>query len=178
MALSGINYEKIRGTYTVKPVHFACSDALPCLDVSLTTIELKPLQEHYHMYDPFCWQTFGELNTPTTPPIDCLQIGKPSSNRPQSDHDACWASHFHPLYYGVLTCVVGMISQPLSHHCLLGKGYIYNLGSPILKEFFFSRITLNTIVWVYRQYYELESDSRVLGSLVSHNGLFSCERVY
>uniref|UniRef100_A0A2C9UST4 Polygalacturonase n=1 Tax=Manihot esculenta TaxID=3983 RepID=A0A2C9UST4_MANES len=89
VALSGINYEKIRGTYTVKPVHFACSDALPCLDVSLTTIELKPLQEHYHMYDPFCWQTFGELNTPTTPPIDCLQIGKPSSNRPQSDHDAC-----------------------------------------------------------------------------------------
>ncbi|KAJ9169544.1 hypothetical protein P3X46_017726 [Hevea brasiliensis] len=89
VALSGINYEKIRGTYTVKPVHFACSDALPCIDVSLTTIELKPQQEHYHMYDPFCWQTFGELNTPTTPPINCLQIGKPSSNRPQSDHDAC-----------------------------------------------------------------------------------------
>ncbi|KAG8640145.1 hypothetical protein MANES_13G028600v8 [Manihot esculenta] len=89
VSLSGINYEKIRGTYTVKPVHFACSDALPCIDVSLTTIELKPLQEQYHMYDPFCWQTFGELNTPTTPPIDCLQIGKPSSNRPQSDHDAC-----------------------------------------------------------------------------------------
>ncbi|KDP26605.1 hypothetical protein JCGZ_17763 [Jatropha curcas] len=89
VALSGINYEKIRGTYTVKPVHFACSDALPCIDVSLTTIELKPLQEHYHMYDPFCWQTFGELNTPTTPPIDCLQIGKPPNNRPQSDHDAC-----------------------------------------------------------------------------------------
>ncbi|EEF36999.1 polygalacturonase At1g48100 [Ricinus communis] len=89
VSLSGINYEKIRGTYTVKPVHFACSDALPCIDVSLTTIELKPVQAQYHMYDPFCWQTFGELNTPTTPPIDCLQIGKPSSNRPQSDHDVC-----------------------------------------------------------------------------------------
>ncbi|XP_065873748.1 polygalacturonase At1g48100-like [Euphorbia lathyris] len=89
VALSGITYEKIRGTYTVKPVHFACSDALPCIDVSLTTIQLKPMQEKYHMYDPFCWQTFGELNTPTTPPIDCLQIGKPTSNRPQSDHDVC-----------------------------------------------------------------------------------------
>ncbi|WCJ38464.1 Pectin lyase-like superfamily protein [Euphorbia peplus] len=89
VALSGITYEKIRGTYTVKPVHFACSDALPCIDVSLTTIQLKPMQERYHMYDPFCWQTFGELNTPTTPPIDCLQIGKPISNRPQTDHDAC-----------------------------------------------------------------------------------------
>ncbi|KAF5443140.1 hypothetical protein F2P56_035726 [Juglans regia] len=89
VALSGINYERIRGTYTVKPVHFACSDSLPCTDVTLTAIQLKPLQEGYHMYDPFCWQTFGELMTPTMPPIDCLQIGKPSSNRVQSDHDSC-----------------------------------------------------------------------------------------
>ncbi|KAJ6903933.1 hypothetical protein NC651_021178 [Populus alba x Populus x berolinensis] len=89
VALSGITYENIRGTYTVKPVHFACSDALPCMDVSLTTIQLKPVQEQYHLYDPFCWQTFGELNTPTMPPISCLQIGKPSGNHPQRDYDAC-----------------------------------------------------------------------------------------
>ncbi|KAK9276275.1 hypothetical protein L1049_005806 [Liquidambar formosana] len=89
VALSGITYEKIRGTYTVKPVHFACSDSLPCMDVTLTAIELKPLQESYHLYDPFCWQTFGELSTPTVPPIDCLQLGKPSSNRIQSDHELC-----------------------------------------------------------------------------------------
>ncbi|KAJ4711086.1 Polygalacturonase [Melia azedarach] len=89
VALSGITYEKIRGTYTVKPVHFACSDSLPCIDVTLSSIELKPQQESYHMYDPFCWQTFGLLSTPTVPPIGCLQMGKPPSNRPQSDHDAC-----------------------------------------------------------------------------------------
>ncbi|KAI8527083.1 hypothetical protein RHMOL_Rhmol12G0048200 [Rhododendron molle] len=89
VALSGISYEKIRGTYTVKPVHLACSDNLPCVDVTLADIELKPQLEKYHMYDPFCWQTFGELNTPTTPPIDCLQVGKPSSNRIQTDHDSC-----------------------------------------------------------------------------------------
>ncbi|KAJ6321376.1 hypothetical protein OIU77_011456 [Salix suchowensis] len=65
VALSGITYEKIRGTYTVKPVHFACSDALPCID------------------------TFGELKTPTTPPISCLQTGKPSGNHPQKDYDTC-----------------------------------------------------------------------------------------
>ncbi|XP_054809647.1 polygalacturonase At1g48100 [Prosopis cineraria] len=89
VALAGINYERIRGTYTVKPVHFACSDSLPCADVTLTSIELKPLQEQYHLYDPFCWQTFGELRTPTTPPIACLHIGKPSSNRVQIDHELC-----------------------------------------------------------------------------------------
>ncbi|GFZ00074.1 pectin lyase-like superfamily protein [Actinidia rufa] len=89
VALSGITYEKIRGTYTVKPVHLACSDNLPCVDVTLTDIELKPQQEQYHMYDAFCWQTFGELTTPTVPPIDCLHVGKPSSNRIQNDHDSC-----------------------------------------------------------------------------------------
>ncbi|XP_043723187.1 polygalacturonase At1g48100-like [Telopea speciosissima] len=89
VALSGITYERIRGTYTVKPVHFACSDSLPCTEVTLTAIELNPIQEKYHLYEPYCWQTFGELSTPTVPPISCLQIGKPSSNRIQSDHDYC-----------------------------------------------------------------------------------------
>lgn len=92
VALSGINYEKIRGTYTIKPVHFACSDSLPCEGVTLTNIKLEPQQERYRMFNPFCWQTFGELNTPSLPPIDCLQIGKPSSNRIQSDRDSCWTN--------------------------------------------------------------------------------------
>ncbi|WOK98520.1 hypothetical protein Cni_G07232 [Canna indica] len=89
VALAGIAYENIRGTYTVRPVQFACSDASPCSDISLTGIELEPLQEHYHMCEPFCWQAFGELFTPTIPPIVCLQNGKPSSNRLLSDHDMC-----------------------------------------------------------------------------------------
>lgn len=89
VALSGITYEKIRGTYTVKPVHFACSDSLPCMDVTLNGINLKPVQERYHMYDPFCWQTFGELYSPTVPPVNCLKVGKPSNNRIQADRDAC-----------------------------------------------------------------------------------------
>ncbi|KAK4357520.1 hypothetical protein RND71_023130 [Anisodus tanguticus] len=89
VALSGINYEGIKGTYTVKPVHLACSDSMPCQDVTLTNIQLKPIQEHDHMYDPYCWQTFGELYTPTQPPIDCLQVGKQVSNKIQADHDQC-----------------------------------------------------------------------------------------
>ncbi|CAA0833709.1 Pectin lyase-like superfamily protein [Striga hermonthica] len=90
VSLSGINYENIRGTYTVKPLHFACSDNVPCTDVTLTNIKLTPQQEGYHMYnDPFCWQTFGQLFTPTLPPVMCLQIGKPSSNKILGDHDSC-----------------------------------------------------------------------------------------
>ncbi|QCD82301.1 polygalacturonase At1g48100 [Vigna unguiculata] len=89
VSLAGINYERIKGTYTVMPVHFACSDSLPCVDVSLTSVELTPIQEQNHLYDPFCWQTYGELKTPTLPPIGCLQIGKPTNNRIQTDHDLC-----------------------------------------------------------------------------------------
>ncbi|XP_074568294.1 polygalacturonase At1g48100-like [Curcuma longa] len=89
VALSGIVYENIKGSYTVKPVHFACSDASPCSDITLTQVELQPLQEHYHMYEPFCWQTYGELYTPTLPPIACLQNGKPTSNHILSDLDLC-----------------------------------------------------------------------------------------
>ncbi|RRT54448.1 hypothetical protein B296_00049167, partial [Ensete ventricosum] len=89
VALSGIAYENMKGTYTVKPVHFACSDTSPCSDISLTKIELEPLQEHYHIYEPFCWQAFGELYTPTVPPIVCLQNGKPTSKPILSDDDLC-----------------------------------------------------------------------------------------
>lgn len=117
VALSGINYERIRGTYTVKPVHFACSDSLPCVDVTLTAIQLKPLQEKYRMYDPFCWQTFGELRTPAVPPIDCLQIGKPSSNRVQSDHDSCWARHCYLMVQAVVWS--GLLPDPLCYHELV-----------------------------------------------------------
>ncbi|KAK1268859.1 Polygalacturonase [Acorus gramineus] len=89
VALSGISYENIKGTYTVKPMHFACADAMPCTKVALTEVKLRPVQEKYHLYEPFCWQTFGELYTPTTPPIACLQNGKPASNRILSDRDSC-----------------------------------------------------------------------------------------
>ncbi|KAL8224572.1 hypothetical protein R6Q57_020047 [Mikania cordata] len=80
VALSNIAYENIRGTYTVKPVHVSCSDSKPCMDVRLTDIELQPVPKGYHMYDPFCWQAFGELNAPTIPEISCLQQGAPSSS--------------------------------------------------------------------------------------------------
>jgi polygalacturonase len=88
VALSGIHYQQIRGTYTVKPVHLACSDSRPCIEVTLSDINLKPVQEQYHMYDPFCWQTYGELYSPTSPPVQCIQGGKPSST-PSGDDDSC-----------------------------------------------------------------------------------------
>ncbi|KAJ9135361.1 hypothetical protein P3X46_032552 [Hevea brasiliensis] len=73
VAVSNINYVDIKGTYTRNPVHFACSDNLPCTGVSLDSIELKSVGEDSQ---PFCWNTYGELKSVTVPPINCLQSGK------------------------------------------------------------------------------------------------------
>ncbi|KAJ1264233.1 hypothetical protein BS78_09G247500 [Paspalum vaginatum] len=90
VAVSGVQYENIRGTFTIKPAHFACSDSSPCSEITLTGIQLKPLvAPQHHLYNPFCWQAFGELYTPTVPPISCLQIGKPAGNSVLSDGDLC-----------------------------------------------------------------------------------------
>uniref|UniRef100_A0A0E0C553 Polygalacturonase n=1 Tax=Oryza meridionalis TaxID=40149 RepID=A0A0E0C553_9ORYZ len=90
VAVSGVQYENIRGTFTIKPVHFACSDSSPCSGITLTGVQLRPVQiPHYRLNDPFCWQAFGELYTPTVPPIACLHLGKPAGNNLQSYHDLC-----------------------------------------------------------------------------------------
>ncbi|XP_016574353.2 polygalacturonase At1g48100 isoform X1 [Capsicum annuum] len=76
VAISGVSYQSIKGTYSYKPVHFACSDSVPCTGVSLSAIELNPSPEKKHFYGPYCWETYGELRTNTTPPIDCIQPDK------------------------------------------------------------------------------------------------------
>ena len=106
VAVSGVQYENIRGTFTIKPAHFACSDNSPCSDITLTGIQLKPvIVPQYHLYNPFCWQAFGVLYTPTVPPIACLQIGKPAGNSVLSDGDLCWKAE--ALWEGaeVLKCL-------------------------------------------------------------------------
>ncbi|KAL7190363.1 hypothetical protein ACSBR2_022608 [Camellia fascicularis] len=90
VAISGISYQNIIGTYIVKPVHFACSDSLPCTGITLSAIQLKAIQlENNDLNEPFCWQTYGVSKTTTTPPIDCLKMGKPSTNGVQSNADSC-----------------------------------------------------------------------------------------
>lgn len=84
--VSDINYIGIRGTYTQQPVHFACSDSLPCTGVSLTTIELEPMG---YAQPPFCWEAFGELKTATVPPVTCLQTGAPSKAKVHTNSDSC-----------------------------------------------------------------------------------------
>ena len=89
VAVSGVNYINVRGTYTVKPVHFACSDSLPCTGVSLNTIQLNSVNEGEHVLEPFCWEAYGELKTTTVPPIGCLKTGNPSGAAVHSKSESC-----------------------------------------------------------------------------------------
>ncbi|KAK6941132.1 Glycoside hydrolase, family 28 [Dillenia turbinata] len=78
--VSDITYTSIKGTYDVRspPMHFACSDAIPCTNLTLSDIELLPAIGDI-VLDPFCWNAYGDLQTLTIPPVSCLQEGVPQS---------------------------------------------------------------------------------------------------
>lgn len=90
VAVSGVSYQNIRGTYTQNPVRFACSDSLPCTDVTLDTIQLQQVQAGYDdLGVPFCSNIYGEMKTSTTPRINCLMAAKPSKKQSQNSYDLC-----------------------------------------------------------------------------------------
>ncbi|KAK6118138.1 hypothetical protein DH2020_048122 [Rehmannia glutinosa] len=78
--VSDIQYSGIKGTYDIRspPMHFACSDSVPCTNITLSDIELLP-DEGDVVLDPFCWSAYGELETLTIPPVFCLLEGVPRS---------------------------------------------------------------------------------------------------
>ncbi|XP_073281377.1 polygalacturonase At1g48100-like [Primulina huaijiensis] len=77
VGISDISYQSIKGTYTVRPVYFACSDSRPCVGVKLANVELTPFSRST---DPFCWEAYGNLQTATIPPINCLRSSSSSSS--------------------------------------------------------------------------------------------------
>ncbi|XP_074560330.1 polygalacturonase At1g48100-like, partial [Curcuma longa] len=78
--VSGVAYCNIKGMYDVRspPVHFACSNTLPCTNITMVEVELLP-HEGELVDDPFCWNAYGAMQTATIPPIDCLQASASAS---------------------------------------------------------------------------------------------------
>ncbi|KAJ8619349.1 hypothetical protein MRB53_027878 [Persea americana] len=73
-------HENIRGTYDVRspPIHLACSDTIPCTNLTLAEVELLPSKGDI-VSDPLCWNAYGRSETLTIPPISCLLKGLPQS---------------------------------------------------------------------------------------------------
>jgi Glycosyl hydrolases family 28 len=78
--VSDITYSNIKGTYDVRspPVHFGCSDSVPCTNITVAEVELLPAMGQI-ISDPFCWNVYGTARTMTIPPLSCLQEGLPRS---------------------------------------------------------------------------------------------------
>ncbi|KAI3506542.1 hypothetical protein L1887_21101 [Cichorium endivia] len=78
VVVSDIEYRNIKGTYNVRspPMHFGCSDSVPCRNITLSEVELLPAEGEM-VLDAFCWNVYGELETMTIPPVSCLLDGTP-----------------------------------------------------------------------------------------------------
>ncbi|KAI4965162.1 polygalacturonase At1g48100-like [Hordeum vulgare subsp. vulgare] len=78
--VTDVSYANVRGSYDVRsaPIHFACSDTVPCTNVTMAEVELLPFSGEL-VDDPYCWSAYGAQQTPTIPPVSCLQDGVPDS---------------------------------------------------------------------------------------------------
>lgn len=78
--VTDVSYTNVKGTYDVRspPIHFACSDTVPCTNITMSEVELLPFKGEL-VDDPFCWNAYGALQTLTIPPIACLQEGAPQT---------------------------------------------------------------------------------------------------
>ncbi|XP_028779457.1 polygalacturonase At1g48100-like [Neltuma alba] len=87
--VSNVSYSNIKGTYDVRspPMRFACSDSVPCTNLTLSEVELIPAQGQL-LANPFCWNAYGTMQTLTIPPVLCLLEGNPQT-LPQVDTVGC-----------------------------------------------------------------------------------------
>ncbi|KAK4477716.1 hypothetical protein RD792_016968 [Penstemon davidsonii] len=75
VAISGVTYKNITGTYLCRAVSLVCSKYKPCENITIDTIDLIPSVGPMNkcMGHPICSNAFGTLLNNTTPPLkDCL----------------------------------------------------------------------------------------------------------
>uniref|UniRef100_A0A803LJE0 Polygalacturonase n=1 Tax=Chenopodium quinoa TaxID=63459 RepID=A0A803LJE0_CHEQI len=89
VAISGIQYSKIVGTYSAQPIHFACSNDIPCSDVDLIDIQLTPSPRNRGLLQALCLNSYGKTAAPLIPQsIDyCLRDGHRLAHTVQSSHE-------------------------------------------------------------------------------------------
>ncbi|KAF8387635.1 hypothetical protein HHK36_026288 [Tetracentron sinense] len=78
VAVSNITYDQINGTYGTQAIHLACSDSLPCTNISVGNVLLAPSTTARGLKNALCWNSYGKSQAPVLPTsIDCLQISNP-----------------------------------------------------------------------------------------------------
>ncbi|KAL0372366.1 UNVERIFIED_CONTAM: Polygalacturonase [Sesamum calycinum] len=93
VAISGVTFNQIIGTYAVQPIHLACSNSIPCTDVDLISIRLEPSSQYRGFQQALCWNSYGKSLGPLAPAsMDyCVRSGSDFVKRIARSHDAsCW----------------------------------------------------------------------------------------
>ncbi|KAK9277298.1 hypothetical protein L1049_006838 [Liquidambar formosana] len=67
VAISGVKYDQIMGTYSAQPIRLACSNEIPCTHVDLIDIQLKPSPRYGKFQQALCWNSFGKSQAPLLP---------------------------------------------------------------------------------------------------------------
>ncbi|XP_051144811.1 polygalacturonase At1g48100 [Andrographis paniculata] len=93
VAISGVTFNQIVGTYSVQPIHLACSNSIPCTDVNLISIQLEPSPQSHGFHEALCWNTYGKSLSPLAPTsMDyCVRSGSDVVKRIARSHSIpCW----------------------------------------------------------------------------------------
>ncbi|KAF3776573.1 Polygalacturonase [Nymphaea thermarum] len=72
--VTDVTYRNISGTYDARspPMHFFCSDSVPCTNILLEEVRLRPAQGQV-MDKPACWKAYGKwVQDSVSPGIECL----------------------------------------------------------------------------------------------------------
>lgn len=73
VAITGITYQNITGTYTRTSVSLLCSEQEPCTNLTVADVHLKPSKEKGSGEGPYCSHAYGEILTKTLPSLhNCL----------------------------------------------------------------------------------------------------------
>ncbi|CAH8306001.1 unnamed protein product [Eruca vesicaria subsp. sativa] len=72
--VNDIVYHSIKGTYDRRspPIHFGCSNSIPCTNLTLSDIDLVPSKGEKTV-EPFCWNVYGVVDELSVPSISCLK---------------------------------------------------------------------------------------------------------
>ncbi|XP_024988613.1 polygalacturonase At1g48100 [Cynara cardunculus var. scolymus] len=70
VAIKSVRFDRIIGTYSTQPIHLACSTDVPCTDIDLSDIQLKPfggLLGGSQLQRALCWNSYGNSKGPLVP---------------------------------------------------------------------------------------------------------------
>nr|GMD21704.1 polygalacturonase At1g48100 [Ipomoea batatas] len=89
VAIQGVKFDRIVGTFAAQPFHLACSNAVPCTDVHLVGIQLEPSPGYRGFRNGQCWNSYGKSQGQLFPAsMDyCLRSGSLLVKRIARSHE-------------------------------------------------------------------------------------------